>query len=184
MKLPLTRWWLILWCWTTRIPVQQAAKLASVREVTIYHWYDQFRAHLPEEHHVLENIVQLDEAYFKNWCLGMGKQIGSRKLAYELIYKSHPNRLDANSFLFEKIQPGSKLWTDGASIYKQSERTWPVDHTRDIYSKFEFEHISEIECMFGILRTFIRRMYHHVTPEKFPDYVREFCFRFSNPEMF
>lgn len=184
MKLPLTRWWLILWCWTTRIPVQQAAKLASVSEVTIYHWYDQFRAHLPEEYHVLENIVQLDEAYFKNWCLIMGKQIGSRKIAYELIYKSHPNRLDANSFLFEKIQPGSKLWTDGASIYKQSERTWPVEHTRDIHSKFEFEHTSEIEGMFGILRTFIRRMYHHVTPDKFPDYVREFCFRFSNPEMF
>ena len=27
---------------------------------------------MPEEYHVLENIVQLDEAYFKNWCLIMG----------------------------------------------------------------------------------------------------------------
>lgn len=83
----------------------------------------------------------------------MGKQIGSRKIAYELIYK-------------------------------QSEQYWPVEHTKDTHSKFEFEHTSEIEAMFGILRTFIRRMYHHVTPEKFPDYVREFCFRFSNPKMF
>jgi len=50
--------------------------------------------------------------------------------------------------------------------------------------KFEFEHTSEIEGTFGNLRTFIRRMYHHTSPEKFPDYVREFCFRFSTPELF
>jgi len=184
MKLPLEQWWLILWCWTTRIPVRQAAKLATVSEVTIYHWYDQFRDHLPEEYHVLEGIVQLDEAYFRDWCLLMGKQVGSRKLAYELIYKSHPNKLDANSFLFEKVSPGAKLWTDGSQLYTQAPDYWPVEHSRDIHKKFEFAHTSEIEGTFGILRTFIRRMYHHVTPEKFPDYVREFCFRFSNPELF
>lgn len=55
---------------------------------------------------------------------------------------------------------------------------------RDIHEKFEFAHTSEIERMFGNLRTFIRRMYHHATPEKMPDYVREFCFRFSLPELF
>lgn len=184
MKLPLQQWWMVLWCWTQRIPVKQAQSLTQLSEKAVRHWYSQFRTHLPEEYHVLEGIVQLDEAYFRNWCLVMGKQVGSRKLAYELIYKSHPGRLDANSFLFEKVSPGSKLWTDGASIYKQSEKYWPVEHTRDIHGKFEFEHTSEIEGIFGILRTFIRRMYHHVTPEHFPDYVREFCFRFSNPEMF
>ena len=115
----------------------------------------------------------------------MSKGVGSPKLAYELIYKSHPNRLDANSFLFEKVQPGAKLWTDGAIIiYKQSERYWTVEHTSDKHNKFEFQHTSEIEGTFGILRTFIKRMYYHVTAEKFPDYVREFCFRFSNPELF
>lgn len=131
-----------------------------------------------------ESIVQLDEAYFRDWCLLMGKQVGSRKLAYELIYKSHPNKLDANSFLFEKVSPGAKLWTDGSQLYTQAPDYWPVEHSRDIHKKFEFAHTSEIEGTFGILRTFIRRMYHHVTPEKFPDYVREFCFRFSNPELF
>lgn len=38
--------------------------------------------------------------------------------------------------------------------------------------------------MFGNLRTFIRRMYHHVTAEQLPEYVREFCARFSSPEIF
>ena len=184
LKLPLVQWWMLLWCWTKAIPVKQTMALTHLSEKAVRHWYDQFRVHLPEEYHVLETIVQLDEAYFKNWCLLMGKQVGSRKLAYELIYNSSPGRLQANSFLFQKVQPGAKLWTDGASIYKKSEEYWPVEHTPDIHKKFEFTHTSEIEGTFGNLRTFIRRMYHHTTPAKFPDYVREFCFRFSTPELF
>jgi len=50
--------------------------------------------------------------------------------------------------------------------------------------KFEFGRTSEIEGMFGNLRTFIRRMYHHVTPEYLPEIVSEFCLRFSSPETF
>lgn len=184
LKLPLQQWWMLLWCWTTRIPVQQAHKLTNLSEVTVYHWYDQFRCHLPEEYHVLESIVQLDEAYFTNWCPIAGKQIGSRKLAWQLICETHPDRQHAARFLFDKVQPGSKLWTDGGGIYQGITSYWPVEHSRDIHRKFEFEHTSEIEGVFANLRTFIRRMYHHVTPEKFPDYVREFCFRFSTPELF
>jgi transposase-like protein len=184
LRLPLQQWWMLLWCWTKQIPVKQTQELTKLSEKAVRHWFEQFRTHLPEEYHVLETIVQLDEAYFRNWCLIMGKQIGSRKLAYDLIYQQHPGRLQANSFLFQKVQPGAKLWTDGASIYKQAEQYWPVEHTRDIHAKFEFAHTSEIEGTFCNLRTFIRRMYHHVTPEKFPDYVREFCFRFSTPELF
>ena len=92
--------------------------------------------------------------------------------------------MHANHFLFQKIKPGTELWTDGAMIYQGIERWWPVVHTKDIHKKFEFTHTSEIEGMFGCLRTFIRRMYHHVSAEEMPAYVREFCFRFSSPELF
>jgi len=57
-------------------------------------------------------------------------------------------------------------------------------HKVDIHEKFEFGLTSEIEGMFGNMRTFIRRMYHHTTPEKLPEYVSEFCIRFSLPEIF
>ncbi len=73
---------LLLWCWTTRIPVLQAQSLTHLSEVTVRHWYRQFRLHLPEEVHILERIVQLDEAYGRGWYLMMAKQIGTRKLAY------------------------------------------------------------------------------------------------------
>jgi len=76
------------------------------------------------------------------------------------------------------------LQTDGAAIYRGIGNWWPVKHSRDIHRKFEFAHTSEIEGIFGVYRTFVRRMYHHHWSENLAEYVREFCFRFSSPELF
>ena len=48
-KLPLRIIWLLLWAWTTKVPLDQAAKLSGVSEVTCRRWYDKFRDHLPKE---------------------------------------------------------------------------------------------------------------------------------------
>jgi transposase-like protein len=184
MKLSLEKFWLVLWCWTQKVPVLQAEKLCQLSEEAIRHWYDLFRAHLPENTVILERIVQLDEAYFKGRSLVMAKQKGTRKLAWEIIFQNSVERHHAMLFLQQYVKPRSKLHTDGAAIHKEIGRWWPVKHTRDIHKKFEFKHTSEIEGMFGNLRTFIRRMYHHTTPEKLPEYVSEFCCRFSLPELF
>jgi len=184
LKLPLQTFWMVLWCWTCAIPVRQATALTGLSVVSIRHWYGLFRMHLPQETHVLERIVQMDEAYFKNRTLVMAKQTGTRKLAFEVISGTSVQRHHAARFLFRKVKPGSKLWTDGAAIYRGINRWWPVEHSRDIHSKFEFEHTSEIEGTFGNYRTFVRRMYHHHRSENLQEYVREFCFRFSSPELF
>lgn len=187
LKLPLQEFWLVLWCWTTQVPVLQTVKLTNLSEVTIRHWFEEFRKHLPEDQDVLEHLVQLDEAYFggKNGrALFLGKQIGSRKLAYQVLIHTHPAREHAWKFLHTYVAAGTVLNTDGAGIYLHINNWWPVYHNRDIHKKFEFAHTSEVEGMFGVLRTFIRRMYHHVTVDKLPGVVGEFCFRFSHPEIF
>jgi len=183
----MTQFWMILWCWTTQIPVRQATSLTNLSAVTIRLWYDAFREHLPEDKETLEHIVQLDEAYFggKNGkALFLGKEVGSRKLAWEVIPCTNVAREHAWSFLQSYVKPETQLNTDGAAIYKEIAQWWPVYHHREIHKKFEFEATSEIEGMFGVLRTFIRRMYHHVTVDKLPLLVCEFCYRFSHPEMF
>lgn len=186
LKLPLQQFWMILWCWTIQVPVKQAGSLTGLSTLTIRLWYDEFRHHLPQDQEVLEHIVQLDEAYFggkSGKALFLGKQVGSRKLAYQIV-KEDPVREHAWWFLQTYVKPNTELHTDGASIYKEIDRWWPVYHMRDIHKKWEFELTSEIEGMFGVLRTFIRRMYHHVTMDKLPEVVCEFCYRFSHPEMF
>lgn len=184
MKLSLRTFWALLWCWTQKIPVLQTISLCHVSEKTVRYWFRQFRLHLPEFEPILQGQIQMDEAYFRSLSLLMAKQIGSKKIAHQIIFKNSVDKGEAANFIFQFVQPKSKLQTDGGSIYKRIDQWWPVKHTRDIHSKFEFGQTSEIEGMFGNLRTFIRRMYHHVTPEYLPEYVSEFCIRFSSPEIF
>jgi len=184
MKLSYRTLWALLWCWTQRIPVQQSQKLCHLSEKTIYYWFRQFRLHLPEFEPILQGQVQMDEAYFRSLSLVMAKQVGSNKLAHQILSKNSVNKTDAVKFIYQWIQPKSQLQTDGAGIYRGIEHWWQVRHKKDIHRKWEFGLTSEIEGMFGNLRTFIRRMYHHVTPEYLPEYVSEFCVRFSSPEIF
>ena len=184
MKLSYRTFWALLWCWTQKIPVQQTKRLCHVSEKTIRHWFRQFRLHLPQFEPILKGQIQMDEAYFKSLSLVMAKQVGSKNLAHQVLPKNSVDKTDALSFIYQWVEPKSQLQTDGASIYKSIEKWWPVKHKKDIHKRFEFGRTSEIEGMFGNLRTFIRRMYHHVTPEYLPEYVGEFCVRFSSPEIF
>jgi transposase-like protein len=184
MKLNLRTFYALLWCWTQRIPVLQTQKLIHISEEAVYRWFREFRIHLPDLQPILNGQVQMDEAYFRNLSLLLAKQVGTKKLAHQMIFKNSVNKTEATRFIFQSIQPKSKLQTDGSGIYKGIEQWWQVRHKVDIHKKFEFGLTSEIEGMFGNLRTFIRRMYHHTTPEYLPEYVSEFCLRFSSPEIF
>lgn len=182
-KLPYRQLWALLWCWQCRIPVKQARALLKLSDEAVRGWYRTFRLQVPETAPILDTLVQMDEAYGKGWTLVLAKQINTRKLAYVMLPGS-VQRHHALAFVGQHIAPGSRVNTDGAAIYKKMEQWWPVTHQSDIHSKFEFAQTSEIEGMFGCFRTFIRRMYHHGTAAKMPEYVREFCARFSSPEMF
>lgn len=184
MKMSLRTFWALLWCWTQKVPILQSQKLCHVGEEAARYWFRQFRLHLPEFELILQGKVQMDEAYFRSLSLVMAKQVGSKKLAHQMIFKNSVDKKEAANFLFQFIQPKTQLQTDGASIYRSIDQWWQVRHKRDIHRKFEFGLTSEIEGMFGNLRTFIRRMYHHTTPEYLPEIVAEFSVRFSHPEIF
>jgi transposase-like protein len=184
MKLNLRTFWALLWCWTQKIPVLQTQKLCHVGEEAVRYWFRQFRLHLPDFIPILQGTIQMDEAYFKSLSLVMAKQVGSNKIAHQIIAKNSVDKNEAAHFLFQYVKPNSNLHTDGAGIYRGIDRWWQVRHRKDIHRKWEFGLTSEIEGMFGNLRTFIRRMYHHTTPEYLPEYVSEFCLRFSSPEIF
>src|SRR5438093_12219026 len=56
LKLPLQGWWMVLWCWSSQVPVKQTCALTHLSEISVRKWFDTFREHLPEETHVLERI--------------------------------------------------------------------------------------------------------------------------------
>jgi transposase-like protein len=184
IKISLRTFWALLWCWTQKIPISQSQNLCHVSEEAARRWFRQFRLHLPELAFILQGKVQMDEAYFKSLSLVMAKQVGSKKLAHQVIFKNSVDKSEAAHFLFQYIQPKSILQTDGSGIYQGINHWWQVRHRKEIHKKWEFKLTSEIEGLFGNLRTFIRRMYHHVTPEYLPEIVAEFSLRFSQPEIF
>lgn len=186
-KLSLRVLWAVLWCYCKKVPVQLASELTKVSENGIRRHYDLFRAQIPDAYGILKHQVQLDEAFFfgkKGKALMLGKQVGTRDLAFAVYETQNLGKNEATSFLYQNVAPRTRLQTDGGGIYRGIDQWWPVCHKKDIHSKWEFELTSEIEGMFGVFRTFIRRMYHHVTKEKFEEYVREFCVRFSSPQLF
>lgn len=187
LKISLRDLWLIVWCFTNQMPIKQASNASGLSQKAVRYWYSTFRANLPKGKVVLEAIIQLDEVYFsgfKGRSVLMAKQKGTRKIAFKVLPHTQPSKLDALEFLRGNIKPGSILCTDGFSIYQGIEKLYPITHIVDIHKAWEFSKTSEIEGMFGNLRTFIRRMYHHVTPENLEEIVSEFSFRFSHPEIF
>lgn len=100
------------------------------------------------------------------------------------MHKKSVDRKDTVDFLSQHVVPGSKLWSDGAAIYKGINNHWRVDHSYERHNKWEFALTSEIEGLWGNLFTFIRRMYHHITQNKVEGVINEFVARFCFKEWF
>lgn len=189
MKLSWRDFWGLLWTYTNKVPIDQTGKLLKISRPTIYRWYDLFRKNLPDLEDVrLEDTVQIDEAYFggrkKGVAIVAAKQRKSTKVAAIVIPASSVQRHNIVPFIRQHVAPSSKLWSDGALIYKGIHNHWPVEHAYDIHRKGEFGKTSEIEGFWGSLRTYIRRMYHHVTAKKLPELLKEYQCRLMYPEIF
>jgi hypothetical protein len=161
-------------------------KMTELSEVTIREWLDKFREHIPDPTWLkpLKGKVQMDEAFFKKAAVIAAKDVAEKRVVLRVLNHVSVAKNNAFQFVARHVEPGADLQTDGASIYKKIEDWWPVNHRVDIHSKFEFGLTSEIEGVFGNLRTFIRRKYHHVTCSKLAGIVAEFEANFNHPEIF
>ena len=193
MKLPLDTFWLLLWCWINEVSLKQTMKLCGISKPTIRNWYQKFRENLPHmDDVVLSGIIQMDEAYRGGKKKGYSiigakeeKQANKKSnLALAVINKSSVDRRDVISFLTQRVEPDSKLQTDGSSIYKGIAHWWRVHHEYERHNKWEFALTSEIEGVWENLTKFIRKMYDHVTRSHIEDIIREFTIRKSHPEWF
>ncbi len=185
MKISKMHLWALIWCWQRKINVQQVQALLGLSIPTIRRYYEMFRDHLNLDFDViLENVVQMDEMFVKDAFILGAKDIKHKKIKLKVVFKKSPDKSDAMNFIYNHIKPKSILCTDGGSIYRGCNNWWPIKHYKDIHRKWQFEITSEIEAIWANLRTFIRRMYHHVSREKLPKVVAEFEARFCQKELF
>lgn len=185
-KLPLETIWLLLHCWQKKFPLQHAMDVCGVSYPTAFRWYQLFREHIPKERTdtILSGEIACDELFTKDTAIIGAKQKGTRNVMMRVLYEKHPNKSHAVAFLTRFTAANSHLFTDGASIYKGIGNWHRIKHTYEIHRKFEFALTAEIEGVWGVFRTFVRRMYHHCTKYKLDDIVKEFCLRFRKDEIF
>lgn len=185
-KLSLETIWLMLWCWQQQIALRQARAIVGVSYPTLSVWYAKFRANIPKHEldTVLSGRLAGDEMYTKTCAIIGAKERGTRNIAMRVIHKRSVDRSDAMRFLVHHVAPGSQFATDGAAIYKGIGNWHRIDHIYELHRKFEFTETSEIEGLWGVFRTFVRRMYHHVTKYKLEEIVAEFCLRFRRHKIF
>jgi transposase-like protein len=186
MKITGLKLWIIVWCWQKKLDVLQAVALCQTSIPTIRRYYELFRHNLQVNCNniILEGEVQMDEMFVKGAFILGAKDIVNKRIKMNVVFKKFPEKHDALEMLFQHVKPGSTVYTDGSKIYKKSDQWWPIKHQSECHSRFEFSLTSEIEGMWGVLRTFIRRMYHHVTLKKLVKVVAEFEARFSNRYLF
>lgn len=160
---------------------------AGISYPTALVWYEKLRSRVPEERYdvLLEGEVVADEAFTRDTAIMGAKQKGTRKIALMVLYEKDPNKTHAVRFLEQFVRKNTDLFTDGSSIYRGIDRTLGIrSHTYERHNRFEFTLTAEIEGLWGCFRTFLRRMYHHVSYQKLEGYVREFCLRFRRDEIF
>jgi len=185
MKITYQHLWLLIYCWQKKLNVGQTVEISKLSLITVRRYYELFRDNLNLDTEViLEGKVQIDEMFVKGAFVIGGKDINRKKIKLKVFCKKSPDKSDSMNFIFNHVKPGSTVCTDGSSIYKACENFWPVKHERDIHKKFEFKETSEIEGLWANFRTFVRRMYHHVTLKKLIKIVAEFEARFSQKEIF
>lgn len=185
-KLSLEIIWLLLWCWQKKFSRQQAMELSGVSYPTVTSWYEKFRERIPKEKldTVLKGDIACDEMFTKETAIIGAKEKGTRNIAMRVLHDKHPHKGHAVRFLQEFAKSESNLFTDGSGIYKGVGNWHKLKHTYEVHKKFEFALTAEIEGVWGVFRTFIRRMYHHVTVYKLEGLVAEFCLRFRQDEIF
>jgi hypothetical protein len=126
----------------------------------------------------------MDEMFTKQRAIVGAKQKGTRNLALWVLNEKDPNKRHAVAFLAQYLEPGSHLCTDGGGIYRGIDNQLPLTHSYEVHAKWEFSLTAEIEGVWGCFRTFVRRMYHHVTSKFLPDLAAEFTLRFRRDEVF
>ena len=186
-KLDLTKVWLIIWCFINQIPIKQSQSLTKLSEKAVRHWFDLLRKQLPTIKEKLKGTIQMDEVYLGGWggrAIIAAKEVKTKKIVFEVLKSHQVYRTDILSFIENNIISGSIVYTDSSPLYQGIDKLFGVIHKQDIHKKFQFHLTSEIEGLFGVLRTFIRRMYHHISYEKLPEYLHEFQARFSRKKYF
>ncbi len=146
--------------------------------------YDTLRQLLPNDRYKLAGDVITDVMYIgkqKTDNQAMVSGAVNREFNYinlEIIQDQEQGTLE--KFIYDHVDHNcSLITTDSHKSY--SDIQWMgYGHQQENHSKFELKLSVPIERVWALLKTLIRRTYHHIRKEKLIDYLVEFRARFNH----
>jgi transposase-like protein len=198
IRIPLTTFMILLWCWMKEYSVIQACDLTNLSIPSIRRYFRLFRIHVvksvafePQE------SVQADEAYFgsfkKSSNIYHGQQTYQLKpkvcvagiscpslgtLALRVIegVKTKP----IQDFIREKVPTSVRVYSDGSPIYNDLKRTH--QHTSQTHD-LGFHNAAYIEGCWSWTKRRLFKQYHHFTLKYATEYVSELEWRFNTRKL-
>jgi len=194
IRIPLTTFMILLWCWMKEYSVVQAQDMTELSVPSIRRYYRLFRLHVVKSV-VFEpqQSVQVDEAYFGSFkkvsnvyhsqrtyhlkpkvCVAGIACPSLGQLTMRVIegVKTKP----IQNFIREKVPTNVWVYSDGSPIYNDLKRThWHLSQTHDL----GFATAAYIEGCWSWTKRRLFKQYHHFTLKYAQEYVSELEWRYN-----
>ena len=176
----------VFYCFLGNHTLQAAMDMAGISYPTVRRYYDILRKKadvfiaLRSKKKLCGNIA-VDACYVgkqrnNNQAIVLGAvQHDYKHLALRVVPQEEQGYVE--KFLEDTVQKNSHILHDGHLAY--SDLDWcGYTHQTEYHKLNQFALTSDIERIWALFKTFLRRRYHHVTKEKLQGYLTEFQFKF------
>jgi len=193
MKLQPRQLFVLIACWQARKSTETTVEVAGVTYPTVTRWYDRFRAHLPDDLPLLEELVKADESYFGKKrskqpqlvVTGAVEQHTGRK-ALRITGVSHEGRSRQvlEQFVTDMVKPGAVVVTDRWYGYSDLPLLG-YSHESHNHSVGDYANTNAAENIWSVSKRHMRKLYGgRLLTQRLEDFCREWMARANQPVLF
>jgi len=194
-KLSLKTLYCLLECWLKELPVKQTVQLLNLSRQTVSKYYRKFRIMSPKINKMFSGKIKIiDDSYFGGRRKGKRGRGAAGKTMIFGIYdsslkqaKTFEIKNNLNCPYFKIVATYINHHTDKSGLFISDDfesyriaSQWLKLNHNSINHSVRFKETNPIENVWSVLKTKLKRIYHHATPKYMAEYVKELTYRFNS----